>query len=78
MGPPSPRRSDEHESLSACKPDLVRPQLELAQLMQQTQSVQPTQKGQQPGLATLVEQTFGRPLDKRMRMSNWARRPLLW
>ena len=69
--------SDEHEALCACRPDLVRPQLELAQLMQQTGCLPPPQKGNTPSLSTLVHQTLGRPLDKKMQMSNWARRPLL-
>ena len=29
------------------------------------------------GLSTLCEQMLGAPLDKRMQLSNWARRPLV-
>ena len=29
-----------------------------------------------PGLSALVQETFGRPLDKSMCLSNWSRRPL--
>lgn len=34
-------------------------------------------RGAPLGLSDLVRLTFGRPLDKTMRMSNWARRPLV-
>ena len=37
----------------------------------------PTGRKSVPGLAQLVEETLGLPLDKAMRMSNWARRPLV-
>ena len=37
----------------------------------------PTGRRSAPGLALLVAETLGQPLDKSMRMTNWKRRPLV-
>ena len=42
-----------------------------------TKPAKPAKKGQSLGLSTLCEQMLGAPLDKRMQLSNWARRPLV-
>lgn len=80
-----------HPSLAPCAPDAVRPSLELGQLWLKRQqpptaanstrpvdgSAMPTGRRGVPGLSGLVAATFGQPLDKRMRMTNWKRRPLV-
>ena len=73
-----------HEALAACAPDRVRPAVELGQLWQKQPRETMTASGglaprgrQAPGLTHIVRQALGQPLDKSMRLTNWARRPLV-
>ena len=67
-----------HPALGPCGPELVKPSVELGAYWQKRrQAAAPNRKHVIPGLAKLVEETFGQPLDKTMQMSNWARRPLV-
>ena len=50
----------------------VQPCVDLLELWQCDAGAQP----RAPGLAQLCALVLGTPLDKRMRLSNWARRPL--
>ena len=67
------RLRKEHPALAPCAPELVRPAIELGQLWKLANG----RAKQVPGLAALVAETLGLPLDKSMRMSNWKRRPLV-
>ena len=70
-----------HAAMASCTPDLVQPLAELGTMWARRRAVgKPglaAVSKNTPGLSLLIEETFGLPLDKSIRMSNWARRPLV-